>query len=91
MPEKNWKVELSKSSFKYLEKLEKRKALRILDQLNELETTQNPAFHKGVRPLTGKLKGFYRLKIGGIRIIFELDWGDERIGILTIFPKGKAY
>lgn len=91
MPEKNWKVELSKDSWKYLERSGKHNSLRILDRLEELEKIENPIFHKDVRPLTGKLKGFYRLRVGDLRVIFEIDWTDKRIGISAIIPRGNAY
>lgn len=91
MPEKPWNVELSKSALKALERLGKRTSSRILDRLGELEDDENPLRHKDVRPLEGKLKGFYRLRSGEYRIIFELDSSDRRIGILAIVPRGKGY
>ncbi len=91
MPEKNWKLELSKDSLKYLRKLGRGSGLRILERLEELGKTENPIFHKDVRPLAGKLRGFYRLRIGDLRVIFEIDWTLKRIGVLAIVPRGNAY
>jgi mRNA interferase RelE/StbE len=91
MPEKNWKLELSKDSWKYLEKLGKRSGLRILDRLEDLCEKENPVFQKDVRPLAGKLKGFYRLRIGDLRVIFEIDCTEKRIGFLAIVPRESAY
>lgn len=91
MQKKNWKVELSKDAIKYLKKLERKTALRILERLDDLERTENPLLHKDVRPLAGKLKGFYRLRIADFRIIFELDRINKRIGIHLIIPRGNAY
>lgn len=91
MQRKIWKVELSKDALKYLKKLESKRAQRILDRLEELKELENPILHKDVRPLTGKLRGFYRLKISELRIIFELDLRDRRIGIHIIVPRGNAY
>jgi mRNA-degrading endonuclease RelE of RelBE toxin-antitoxin system len=42
-----------------------------------------------VRPLTGELKGKYRLRIGNLRVIFGL--GKEVIKVYAILPRGKAY
>ncbi|MFP4082089.1 MAG: type II toxin-antitoxin system RelE family toxin [Candidatus Aminicenantes bacterium] len=81
MQKRKWKVELSKEALKYLKKQEKKAALRILSRLDELEETPSPFAHKDVRPLTGKLRGFYRLRVAGVRIIFELDKADKRIGV----------
>lgn len=91
MPEKNWHAELSKDSLKYLKKLNKNTSNRILDGIEELEIMENPLLHKQVRPLTGKLKGFYRLRIGNFRAIFELDKSNKRIGVHIIIPRGDAY
>lgn len=74
MREIKWETELSKDWRKHLEKLGKRSSLRIRDELEELGKTENSTFHKDVRPLTGKLKEFYRLRIGDLRVIFEIDW-----------------
>jgi mRNA-degrading endonuclease RelE of RelBE toxin-antitoxin system len=52
---------------------------------------ENSIFHRDIRPFTGQLKGFYRLRSGDLRIIFEFDWTEKRIGILAIVPTGNAY
>jgi len=91
MPEKKWRVELSKDAIKYLKKLDKNASQRILDSLEKLETSETPLFNKDVRPLVGKLRGFYRLRVGTFRIIFELDNLKKRIGVHVIVPRGNAY
>ena len=91
MPKKNWKVELSKDSIKYLKKLNKKTSQRLLTGLEKLESSENPLSHKDVRPLVGKLRGFYRLRIGDKRLILELDRENKRIGVLAIIPRGDAY
>ena len=89
--ERNWRVELSKYALKYLKKLENKTSQRILNMLEELECVENPILHKNVRPLVGKLKGFYRLRVGEFRIIFELDRTNKRIGVHLIVTRGDAY
>jgi len=91
MPEKNWKVELSKDSLKYLKKINKKTSQSLLISIESLETSENPLSHKDVRPLVGKLRGFYRLKVGDFRIILDLDRVNKRIGVLAIIPRGNAY
>ncbi len=91
MPKKNWKVELSHESLKYLKKLNKKTSQKLLDSLKKLESSENPLSHKDVRPLVGKLRGFHRLRIGDKRLIFELDRENRRIGVLAIIPRGNAY
>jgi len=91
MPEKNWRVELSKDAIKYIKKLDKSTSNRLLNSLEKIETIENPLFHKDVKPLTGKLKGFYRLRVADFRIIFELDRKNKRIGVHVVVPRGNAY
>ena len=91
MQEKKWRVELSKSAFKHLKKLKEKPAQKILDNLLKLEGWENPLLHQDIRPLVGQLKGFYRLRIGNMRIIFELDRKNKRIGVHAIVPRGSAY
>jgi mRNA interferase RelE/StbE len=91
MSEKSWSVEFSKSALKALERLDKTVSPRILDYLESLAETENPLRHKDVRSLEGKLKAFYRLRVGEYRVIFELDAENRRIGVLAIVPRGRAY
>jgi mRNA interferase RelE/StbE len=91
MLEKKWRVELSKSALKQLKKLEDKKVRKILNNLQELEGLENPLSYQDLRPLVGKLKGFYRIRIGNMRIIFELDRNNKRIGVHTIVHRGDAY
>lgn len=91
MPKKNWKVELSKDSLKYLKKSDKKTSQRLLTSLESLEASEHPLSHKDVRPLVGKLRGFHRLRVGEFRLIFELDSANKRIGVLLIIPRGNAY
>ena len=91
MSGKNWSVELSKSALKSLGHLERKASLRILDRLEELGESDNPLRYKDVRALEGKLKPYLRFRVGEYRVIFELDRGDRRIGVLAIVPRGRAY
>jgi mRNA interferase RelE/StbE len=91
MPEKNWSVEFSRSSLKSIKKSERSIRQRILDRLEEHGTLENPLRHKDVRPLEGKLDGFYRFRIGEYRLIFELDPIQRRLGVLAIFSRGAGY
>lgn len=88
MQEKKWRVELSKSALKHLKKIDSKTAQKILDDLQKLEELENPLLHQDVRPLVGQLKGFYRLRTGNKRIIFELDRINKRIGVHTIVFRG---
>ena len=91
MRKKKWRVELSKPALKYLKTIEARKSQKILKALEELEKLDNPILHENIRPLLGKLKGYYRLRVVDHRVIFELDKRDKRIGVHIIVHRGSAY
>jgi len=86
MPEKKWSVEFSKAALKSLKKLKKKTYQKILNSCEELEDLDNPLLHRDVRALTGRLKGFYRLRVSDYRVIFELDNTEKRVGVHIIVP-----
>lgn len=81
MPKKIWKIELSKDALKYLNRIERKKAQKIIEKLEELGKLKNPVVHKDIRALVGRLRGFYRLRLAGLRILFEIDAKNKRIGV----------
>jgi mRNA interferase RelE/StbE len=91
MREKNWSVNLTRSSLKDLQRLEKPVRTRILARLEELGAAENPLRHKDIRPLEGKLEGFHRLRVGEFRLIIEFDETNKLIGAHAIVTRGKAY
>ncbi len=62
-----------------------------MDNLEQLERMENPLLHKDVRPLTGKLRGFYRLRVADLRVIFEMDSKEKRIGVHIVVSRESAY
>lgn len=71
--------------------MERPAQLRIRDRVKQLETLENPLRHKDVRDLEGKFQGYYRLRIGEYRLIFELDPTNRKISVNAIAPRGSAY
>jgi mRNA interferase RelE/StbE len=64
---------------------------RLLDHLDQLSALENPLRHEDVRGLEGKLHGFYRMRAGEYRLIFEPDPMSRKISISAIAPRGSAY
>jgi len=87
----SWRVELKPNAVKQYDKLDKRTRQRITKALGELENTANPLFHNDVRPLVGKLRGDYRLRVGGWRLLFTPDEAQKLIHVYAILPRGDAY
>ena len=87
----SWKIEVKPTAEKSYLKLDKRTRRRIKESLLELEKSENPLMHPKVRPLIGKLRGDYRLRVGGWRVLFTPDKNQKIIYVYAILPRGDAY
>jgi len=75
-------VELSKRAVKALSEMDMQTKTRIINAIKQIPNGD-------IKPLKG-YKGYYRLRVGGWRIIFVYkDNGD--ILILKIAPRGEVY
>ena len=86
-----WRIEIKPSAEKQYLKLDKKTRRRIKNALVELQEEENPFFHTNVRPLTGKLKGDYRIRIGNWRALFTPDKETKTLHIYAILPRSDAY
>ena len=86
-----WQIEVKPSAEKQYLKLDRKTRQRIKRALRELEREEKPLLHRQVRPLTGRLKGDYRLRVGGWRLLFTPDTEARRLYVYAILPRGAAY
>jgi mRNA-degrading endonuclease RelE of RelBE toxin-antitoxin system len=63
---------------------------RILLAFEALTQNPAPAPEYDVKKLTGT-HDTYRIRIGEIRIEYEVDWEFRRVGVLTVEFRGQAY
>ncbi len=87
----NWTVEVFPEAEKSYNRLSRNLRERISHVLRELEASDNPLSHRQVIPLVGKLKGFYRMRVGDYRVIFEILAPTKVIAVHSIVPRGRAY
>jgi len=87
----SWAVELFPEAEKQYKRLARNLRDRIRRALTELEESENPRSHRQVIPLVGKLKGYYRLRVGDYRVIFEILPSRKIIAVHLIIPRGQAY
>lgn len=87
----NWTIKISSKAEKYFTRLDKDMKRRIKEELLHLSELNNPLEHQAVKPLTGKLRGFHRLKIGDYRVVFSILKEDALIAVVNIAPRGDAY
>jgi mRNA interferase RelE/StbE len=76
---------------KYYKRLDKNLRQRIKKELAELSQLADPLTHAAVKPLTGELRGFYRIRIGNYRLIFGLMHESKMIAVVNLTPRGDAY
>jgi len=88
---KNWRIEIKPSAEKQYLKLDSKTRQRIKDALGALEEEENALLHLRVRPLTGKLKGDYRVRVGDWRLLFIPDREAGVLHVYAILPRGDAY
>lgn len=75
-----WIVKFKESAKKELSKLDKPIAKKLIEFLQNLGSCEDPR-HKG-KQLKGKLKEFWRYRVGDYRIITKIT--DEEITILVL-------
>ena len=88
---KSWRIEIKPTAEKQFLKLDSKNRQRIKAALQDLEKQENPLFQPQVRPLTGKLKGDCRLRVGDWRILFAPDKEQMVIYVYAILPRGEEY
>ena len=77
-----------RQALKTLVRLPRREGERLLEQVRKLaEDPGRPDVD--VKPLRGRPG--YRLRVGGVRVVFERDDEQRHIAVLRIVPRGQAY
>ena len=87
----SWKIEVKPNAEKYYLRLGKQNRKRIKEALAALKNSDDLFSMKNVRPLTGKLHGDYRVRVGKWRILFSPERGKRTIHVYAILPRGDAY
>ena len=84
-----FKIIVHKRALKRLNKLPSHRKNKIKELLNEL--INNPIQHEDIKPMLGEWKGYYRIRIGNIRLIFWVDQVEKIVYIDHIGPRGDVY
>ena len=61
-----------------------------MELLLTLRENPTPAENYDVKKLKGE-KDTFRVRLGDIRVVYEIDWNEKIIKILLIEHRGKAY
>jgi mRNA interferase RelE/StbE len=90
------KLRFSKSAVKFLEKLDAKNINRIREKLAGLlhlidEQGVIPFAELDIKKLKGDWDGFFRLRVGKIRIIFTVDSDANELLVYEIDFRGDVY
>lgn len=90
------RIKLSKSASQFLEKLDADSRDAVLAKIGILKTcleTQKvyPPEELDIKKLKGELKGFSRIRVGKIRVIFQVRKNLDEIYIYDINFRGNIY
>jgi len=86
----SWRIEVKPSAEKQYLKLDRPTRRRINEALHELEDAEQPLLQARVRPLTGQLKGDYRVRVGNWRVLLTPDRESILLRVYAILPRGDA-
>ncbi len=90
-----WTIAFKKDVFKFLDKQDGKVQERIKESLRTLLACLNkgtmPQSEIDIKRLKGKRKGFMRMRIGKIRLLFKIETSLQKVTIYAINYRGDAY
>lgn len=89
-------INFSDQAVKFLKKIDEKSSERIRIKIKDLYIYLNefeviPFMNMNIKKLEGEWKGCYRLRIGKVRVIFEIDKNSDTLIIHTIDFRGNVY
>jgi mRNA interferase RelE/StbE len=85
---RKWKIEFTFEADEDLDKLDKRIRKRVIEKVIWLRDNFNQIIPL---PLSGKWQGFFKLRIGDWRVIYEIEAVKNQITIHRIDHRDKIY
>ena len=86
----NWKIGFSRDAEKFL-KQENLQSETVVEIIKFLKKMKGESVSVDVKKLKGDWQGFYRIRKGKLRIIFELNFQEHSIYVARIDQRGKVY
>jgi len=85
-----FKLKIKKRALKFIEKLSKKEKQQLKVLFEKLKSEPIPHRNYDVVKLRG-LQNHFRIRIGTLRIVYEVLWEEKQIIIHFVGPIGKAY
>jgi len=83
-----YRVRILKAASQELERLDNPTARRVAKRVNWLSENLDTV---GLEALTGDLVGFYKLRVGNYRVIYEVLWDEETLVIHMVGHRSEIY
>ena len=89
-------VKFRKQAVKFLQKANSEDVAKIQNQLNQLLIAIEqqgiiPFTELDIKKMRGDWEGFYRLRVGKMRVIFIVDFDSSQLEVYTIGARGDVY
>ena len=81
-------VEYSSQSLKFLKKTDKILVRRLLEKIGQLQ--EEPIIHD-TKLIEGYKEKLFRVRVGDYRILYEVDYNHNTLGIVKIDKRSKVY
>jgi len=85
-----FRVRVKRRAARALEELPREYQLKVLEVLETLEENPLPRQEYDLKKLRG-FEGTFRIRLGGIRIVYSVDWASGTIIVHFIGPRSRAY
>jgi len=84
-----YRVVVHRRAAHYLQRLPRAQRERLQFLLSDLAL--EPVRRPDAKPMVGEWKGYYRIRVGDMRIIFWLDTQEMMVYVDHIGPRGDVY
>lgn len=84
-----WTIEITARADKAIGKLDKPIAIRIIRKLEDIAKLENP--RSIGKPLTGRLAGLWRYRVGDYRIVCSIEDGKIAIVVVDVDHRREIY
>ncbi len=81
-------IRYSKQAVNFLKSAEKKLTTRILKKIEKLR--ENPIGHDS-KVIEGYNEKLFRVRVGDYRILYEVDFKNDQLGIVKIDKRSKVY
>jgi mRNA interferase RelE/StbE len=84
-----YRVELGRESRRFFERAGASLQRRLDKCFDRLKV--DPRIGGSVKPLAGKLRGYYRYRVGDYRVIYRIDEQKQTVFVMRIAHRNEAY